>query len=74
MIQAATERDLPAIRALLERLHLPLVGVDDHLPTMLVAKEGEQIDREQVPLSVQHSVEFQSACPLSAIVMRRQLR
>ena len=32
------------------------------------------IDREQVPLSVQLSVEFQSACPASAIVMRKQLR
>lgn len=140
MIEAATKSDLPAICALLERLHLPLAGVDEHL-TMLVAKEGEQIvgtaalelypdgallrsvavepvrqgrqlghqltaaalelatahgvdtvflltttaerffpkfgfeeiDREQVPVSVRDSVEFQSACPASAIVMRRQL-
>ena len=41
MIEAATERDLPEIRALLERLQLPLAGVDEHLPTMLVAREGE---------------------------------
>src|SRR5690349_21757775 len=34
----------------------------------------EQIDREQVPASVRQSVEFQSACPASAVVMRRQLR
>jgi amino-acid N-acetyltransferase len=34
----------------------------------------EQIDREQVPASVQQSVEFQSACPASAIVMRKLLR
>ena len=142
MIEPATARDLPAVHALLERLHLPLVGVDEHLPTMLVAREGEQIvgtaglelyadgallrsvavdplrqgqrlghqltdaalrlataqgantvflltttaerffprfgferiDREQVPASVQQSVEFQSACPASAIVMRKQLR
>jgi amino-acid N-acetyltransferase len=142
MIESATERDLPAIRALLERLHLPLDGVDEHLPTMLVAREAqeivgtaglefysegallrsvaveprwqgkqlghqltdaamqlatthgaeavflltttaerffpkfgfEQIDREQVPASVRQSVEFQSACPASAVVMRRQLR
>ena len=33
----------------------------------------EQIDREQVPPSVRASVEFQSACPASAIVMRKQL-
>jgi amino-acid N-acetyltransferase len=43
MIESATERDLPAIRALLERMHLPLAGVDEHLPTMLVARNGEQI-------------------------------
>jgi amino-acid N-acetyltransferase len=141
MIESATERDLPQIHALLERLHLPLAGVDGHLPTMLVAREGEQIvgtaslelyadgallrsvaveprrqgqrlghqltdaalhlattcgantvflltttaerffpkfgfeqvGREQVPASVRESVEFQSACPASAIVMRKQL-
>ena len=142
MIESATERDLPEIRALLERLHLPLAGVDEHVPTMLVARDGEQIigtaalemyadgallrsvavephlqgrqlghqltdaalqlasnrgattvflltttaerffprfgfeaiGREQVPPSVRESVEFQSACPASAIVMRKQLR
>jgi amino-acid N-acetyltransferase len=141
MIGPATERDLPAIRALLEQLHLPLAGVEEHLSTMLVAREGEQIvgtaalelygdgallrsvaveprrqgkqlghqltgaalrlatahgadtvflltttaerffprfgfepiDREQVPPSVRESVEFRSACPASAIVMRRRL-
>ena len=141
MIASATERDLPGIRALLERVHLPLAGVDEHLPTILVAKEGEQIvgtaalelyadgallrsiaveprrqgqhlghqltdaalhlattcgansvflltttaegffpkfgfepiNREQVPASVRESVEFQSACPASAIVMRKHL-
>jgi arsenate reductase (thioredoxin) len=141
MIESATLRDLPEIRALLERLHLPLEGVDEHLATMLVAREAqeivglaglelysegallrsvgveprwqgkqlghrltdaalqlatthgaravflltttaerffpkfgfEQIAREQVPPSVRQSVEFQSACPASAIVMRRQL-
>jgi amino-acid N-acetyltransferase len=142
MIEAATERDLPDVRALLERLHLPLAGVDDHLPTMIVARQGgqivgtaalemyadgallrsvavdarqqgkrlghqlteaalqlaatqgahtvflltttaerffprfgfEPISREQVPASVRESVEFQSACPASAIVMRKPLR
>jgi phosphinothricin acetyltransferase len=33
----------------------------------------ERIAREDVPASVQTSVEFTSACPASAIVMRRQL-
>ena len=142
MIQSAAPHDLPQIHALLERLHLPLAGVDEHLPTMLVAREAEQIigtaalemyadgallrsvaveprqqgkrlghqltdaalqlaatqgahtvflltttaerffpkfgfepiTRDQVPASVRASVEFQSACPASAIVMRKQLR
>ena len=141
MIESATACDLPAIRALLERLQLPLAGVDEHLP-MLVARENEEIvgtaglelhadgallrsvavepgrqgrqigrqltaaalhlaathgadtvflltttaerffpkcgfepvGREQVPASVRESVEFQSACPASAIVMRKRLR
>ena len=142
MIEPATERDLPQIRELLERLHLPLAGVEAHLTTMLVARDGEQvvgtaalelyvdgvllrsvavephhqgkqlgplltdaalqlatahganiaflltttaerffpefgfeqIGRERVPPSIRQSVEFQSACPSSAIVMRKQLR
>ena len=142
MIEPATEYDLPGIRALLSQLHLPLAGVDEHLPTMLVARDGarivgtaalelyadgallrsvavephrqgrrlgqqlteaalqlatthgansvflltttaerffprfgfEPIDRAQVPPSVRESVEFQSACPASAIVMRKQFR
>ena len=142
MIAHATVGDLPAIRALLERVQLPLAGVDEQLPTLLVAREGERIvgtaalelyadgallrsvavepgrqgrqlgheltdaalrlaaangantvflltttaerffprfgfepiDRAQVPPSVRQSVEFQSACPASAIVMRKQIQ
>ncbi len=142
MIESATDRDLPGIRSLLAQLHLPLEGVDNHVQTMLVAREGEQIvgtaalelyddgallrsvavdprrqgeqlghrlteaalrlaathgaravflltttaerffpkfgfepiARADVPASVQASVEFQSACPASAIVMRKHLR
>jgi amino-acid N-acetyltransferase len=142
VIEAATTGDLPGIRALLERLQLPLAGVDEHLTTLLVAREGsrivgtaglelyadgallrsvavapdrqgkqlghqltdaalhlaashgvnavflltttaerffpkfgfEPIDRTQVPQSVRASVEFQSACPASAIVMRKLLQ
>jgi arsenate reductase (thioredoxin) len=141
MIENATTRDLPEIRALLDQLHLPLAGIDEHLPNMLIAKEGghvigtaalelyldgallrsvavapdqqgksighqltdaalrlaavrgavtvflltttaerffprfgfERITRDEVPLSVRRSVEFESACPASAIVMRKQL-
>ena len=43
MIESATARDLPEIRALLERMHLPLAGVDEHLPAVLVARDGGQI-------------------------------
>jgi amino-acid N-acetyltransferase len=142
VIESAMAPDLPGIRALLERLHLPLAGVDERLPTLLVAREGErivgtaavelyadgallrsvavdprrqgqqlghqltdaalrlatthgantvflltttaerffprfgfeQITRDEVPPSVRASVEFQSACPASAIVMRKRLR
>jgi amino-acid N-acetyltransferase len=142
MIESATEHDLPEIRDLLEQLHLPLAGVDEHLRTMLVIKDGrqvigtaalelyedgallrsvavapsrqgrqlghqltdaalrlaaergapavflltttaerffprfgfERITREEVPASVRRSVEFESACPASAIVMRKQLQ
>jgi len=142
MIESATERDVPEILALLERLHLPIDGVDEHLATMLVAREGghvvgtaalelyadgallrsvavepsrqgqqlghqltdaalhlaishgrhnvflltttaegffpkfgfEPIIRDQVPPSVRASVQFQSACPASAFVMRKRLR
>lgn len=141
MIDAATPLDLPQIHALLQRVHLPLDGVDDHVKTMLVAREDgqivgavaleiyedgallrsvavdpqhqgtklghqlteaalqlaasrgiqsvflltmtaegffprfgfERIGREVVPPSVRQSVEFQSACPQSAIVMRKSL-
>jgi amino-acid N-acetyltransferase len=34
----------------------------------------ERISREDVPDSVRQSVEFQSACPAAASVMRKQLR
>jgi amino-acid N-acetyltransferase len=141
VIEAASDRDLPDVRTLLERQHLPLDGVDDHVGTMVVARDGaqivgtaavelyadgallrsvavdpaqqgrqlghrlteaalllaqthgatavflltttaekyfprfgfEQITRADVPASVQASVEFQSACPASAIVMRKRL-
>lgn len=141
VIDAATDGDLAAVRQLLERHHLPLDGVDDHLDTMVVARDGstvvgtaaielyadgallrsvavdpsvqgrhlgheltdavlrlahahgidtvylltttaeqffpklgfEPITRDQVPVTVQASVEFQSACPASAVVMRKRL-
>jgi amino-acid N-acetyltransferase len=141
VIQAAEASDLPAVRRLLETQHLPLDGVDQHVATMVVAKQGsevvgaaavelyaegallrsvvvhptvrgqglghrlseaalsiardrgthlaflltttaegffpklgfEQIVRDDVPASVQASIEFQSACPASAVVMRKRI-
>ena len=141
MIESAKDQDLAEVRALLGRLSLPLDGVDDHVKTMLVARENGQvvgtaalelyadgallrsvavdpsrqgrqlghelteaalrlaaehraptvflltttaerffpkfgfqpITRDDVPPSVQSSVEFRSACPASAIVMRKHL-
>ena len=141
VIEAAQQRDLPAVRRLLERQHLPLDGVDAQLATMVVARSRdtvvgaaaveiyadgallrsvvvepsvqgqglghrlteaallvarrhgsstaylltttaeqffpklgfEPILRADVPASVQASIEFQSACPASAAVMRRRL-
>jgi amino-acid N-acetyltransferase len=141
VIQAAAEQDLSSVRQLLEAQHLPADGVDEHVATMVVAKDGrdvvgaaavelyadgallrsvvvnpavqgrglghrlteaaltvakhrgshtaflltttaenffpklgfERISRDEVPASVQASVEFQSACPASAVVMRKRL-
>jgi amino-acid N-acetyltransferase len=140
-IHTASETDLPAIRKLLQTAGLPLDGVDDHVNTMVVAKNGdelvgaaavelyidgallrsvvvspnvrgqgvghqltdaalgiakqrgsktaflltttadgffpkfgfERVSRDDVPASVKTSVEFQSACPASAVVMRKAL-
>lgn len=141
VIGPASAHDLPAVHDLLARLQLPLAGVDEHVQTLLVAREGprivgtaalevyadgallrsvavdanqqgqglghqliaaalrlahasgveqlflltttaenffprfgfESITREDVPASVQASVEFRSACPASASVMRKRL-
>lgn len=141
MIVAASESDLPAVRDLLARLDLPLDEIDDHVQTMIVAREEgqvvgtaalevyadgallrsvavdparqgrrlghqlieaalrlartrgagtvflltttaerffpkfgfETIARDEVPASVLASVEFRSACPASATVMRMRL-
>lgn len=141
VIQAAHRNDVPAVRRLLETQHLPLDGIDEHVETMVVAKQGsdvvgsaavelyedgallrsvvvdpmvqgqglghrlseaalsiakdrgrqtaflltttaekffpklgfEPIVRDDVPASVQASIEFRSACPASAVVMRKRL-
>jgi hypothetical protein len=40
VIQAAAEQDLSSVRQLLEAQHLPADGVDEHVATMVVAKDG----------------------------------
>jgi amino-acid N-acetyltransferase len=140
-IERARASDLPDVLNLLERQHLPLDGVAEHVASMVVARDHEkivgvaaaelyadgallrsvavdplvqgngighqltdailriarehdldtvflltttaekffprfgfeQIPRDDVPATVQASVEFQSACPSSAVVMRKRL-
>ena len=43
MIASATPRDRSDIHALLEQVHLPIDGVDAHLPTMLVARADGRV-------------------------------
>jgi amino-acid N-acetyltransferase len=141
-IEPARPDDTPQVQRLLERNHLPLEGLLEHLATMLVARQGgeivgsaalevypdgallrsvavspdrqgtglgrqltdaaiqmardrglpalflltttadryfskfgfERIERNEVPDGVKTSVEFTSACPASAIVMRKSLQ
>jgi amino-acid N-acetyltransferase len=42
-IDVATENDLAEVRRLLERQHLPIDGLDEHVGTMLIARDGAQI-------------------------------
>jgi amino-acid N-acetyltransferase len=42
-IDAAADDDLLEVHRLLERHKLPLAGVDEHVQTMLVARDGERI-------------------------------
>ena len=140
VIETARPTDLPEVHALLERSHLPLDGVDEHVHTMVVARDNatvvgtaalelyadgallrsvavdpafqgrtlghqlteaalrmarargvdtvflltttaerffprfgfEPITRADVPASVRTSIEFISACPESAVVMRKR--
>ena len=140
-IGPASPHDLAEVRRLLARHHLPLDGVDEHVETMIVARDGsgiigsaavevyddgallrsvavdpiaqgqrlgqrlteaalrlahergvdavflltttaeryfpkfgfETIARTEVPPGVQSSIEFRSACPVSAVAMRKRL-
>jgi amino-acid N-acetyltransferase len=111
VIELARSQDVPDVKRLLQRLHLPIDGIDRHAQTLLVARDHgrvvgsaalelyadgallrsvavdpalqgqrrffprfgfERITRDDVPASVQDSVEFRVACPASAAVMRRR--
>lgn len=43
MIEPATATDLEPVRDLLGRCHLPLDGIDDHVGSMLVAREAGRV-------------------------------
>jgi amino-acid N-acetyltransferase len=141
VIELAKQDDLAEVLNLLQRHHLPLDGIHDHIDSMVVARDGERvvgvaaaelyadgallrsvavdrtvqgkgvghqlteavlrlaqehnldtvflltttaekffprfgfelITRSEVPATVQASLEFQSACPASAFVMRKRL-
>ena len=60
--------------ALADTLGLPAVYLLTTTAESFFPKfEFRRIDRSQVPASVQESVEFRSACPASAVVMRREM-
>ena len=59
--------------ALAESLHQPAIYLLTMTAEEFFPRFGfVRIERADVPASVQQSVEFRSACPASAIVMRRQ--
>ena len=61
-IDDAQQRQLPA-------LYLLTTTAEHFFPRF----GFERIPREEVPASVQESIEFRGACPASAIVMRKRL-
>ena len=61
-IEDAQRRALPA-------LYLLTTTAEDFFPRF----GFERITRDEVPASVQMSIEFRGACPASAIVMRKRL-
>jgi amino-acid N-acetyltransferase len=63
VIRVAQERRVPAI-------YLLTTTAADYFPRF----GFEEVTRADVPIGVQQSVEFTSACPSTAIVMRKLLR
>jgi hypothetical protein len=80
-LRDAQPADLPAVLALLGRARLPTAGFADALPHFVIAEDDyfprfgfSCVSRESVVQEVQGSIEFQEACPASAVVMRKSLR
>ena len=67
-IERARRDDLASVLARLRRHALPLDGAQFFLRFGF-----ERITLDDVPESVRQSIEFQSACPASAIVMRHRM-
>lgn len=59
-VRPAAPADIPAVERLLIGSGLPLDGV-------------REVTRDAVPDDIRATAEFRSACPASAIVMRRDL-
>lgn len=72
-IDGARAEDATAVRALLETHQLPTDDLESHLETAVVARRAGQVVGSAVPMSVQASVEIGSACPSTAIAMRKRL-
>jgi len=79
-IGPARPDDLEAVLGLLRESHLPPDGLSEHVATILVARhEGRIVGSAalelygDVPAGVRQSVQFASACPSTATVMRQRL-
>ncbi len=72
--QGVGQRLTEAALALANDLRIPTVFLLTTTAAAFFPRFGfERISREHVPASVRASVEFQSACPASAVVMRRRV-
>jgi len=72
--QGLGRRLIEAALALADRRGLSTVFLLTTTAAGLFPRFGfERIERDDVPESVRASVEFQSACPASAVVMRRRM-
>lgn len=72
--QGVGQRLTAAALALANDLRVPTVFLLTTTAAEFFPRFGfERISRDDVPVSVRASIEFQSACPASAVVMRRRV-